>query len=440
MTHEELLSTMKAFDGEIYIRLQDEIQRQRLSVSLVPTMNAESPFVAYLEGSVLANDFLDYHALQEYDGFEELAAKRAANLFGAQHAVVRLNGTASASRVVFEALLSAGDSVLSFNGRKKAYSLGLQYDFHAFGINAATKELDVAEYERKVKEYQPKLVIVSPVNYPLAIDYRHLADVAHEAGAYFWVEMGQNAGLIAAGLMDSPVPYADIVTMPTSGSLHGPEGAMLLCTNKLAEVFDQAVVVHGYAGLQKNHLAALAVMLREARGEAFKNYCQQAINNATALGKSLQEHGIELLYPAKDSYLVMAKLPEDVDPDTIEEKLQQAGIFTKADVITPEGDAKPIYALRLSTLSVTTRSLKENDVELIGGCLSGAIKAPEGGKELADVRDMVGTLVMQKPIFSEEWITKADARLRYDGEGEPMAQVMTGAEKQHLMNNIFGKN
>lgn len=438
MTHEELLSTMKAFDGEIYIRLQDEIQRQRLSVSLVPTMNAESPFVAYLEGSVLANDFLDYHALEEYDSFEELAAKRAAALFGAEHAVVRLNGTSSASRVVFEALLQPGDSVLSFNGRKRAYSLGLHYDFHAFGINAKSKEIDVEAYARKVKEFQPKLVIVSPVNYPLDIDYKQLAEISHEVGAYFWVDMGQNAGLIAAGMMQSPVPYADVVTLPTSGSLHGPEGAILLCTQKLADVFDQAVVVHGYASLQKNHLAALAVMLREAKGAAFKAYCQQSINNATALGQSLLEHGIELLYPAKGTYLVMAKLPvEKVDPDTVEEKLQQAGIFTKADVITPEGDAKPIYALRLSTLSLTTRSLKESDVELIGGCLSGAIRAEEGSKELEDVRDMIGTLVMQKPIFSEEWITKADASLRYDGQGEPMAQVMTGAEKKHLMSHLF---
>lgn len=435
MNHEELLSTLKSFDGEMYIWLQDEIQRQRLGVSLIPTINAESPFVAFLEGSILANDYMDYHAAETYDSFEKMAVERTKKLFGAEHAIVRLNGTASASRVVFEGLLNSGDRVLSFNGRKKEYCLGLHYEFHSFGIKEDDHTLDMAEFERKVKEEQPQLVIVSPINYPLPIDYAHIANVAHQAGAYFWVDLGQNAGFIATGMMPSPVPYADVVTFPTHDSLQGPEGAIILCKQKIAEILDQAVAIHGYTSLQKNYLAALGVMLRSVECPSYKAYLQQVVKNTTAFAKSLSEHGVSLVYGApQNTHLVLAELPENVDPDGIEEKLQQAGIFTKADVITPEGASEPIYALRLSTLNPTTRSLKETDMEIIAGCLSGAMRA-DGESELKDIRDVIGTLVMQKPIFSEEWVGKPGAT--YNTQNTSTAQEMPAAEKKQLFQNLF---
>lgn len=439
MNHEELLSTLKSFDGEMYIWLQNEIQSQHLGVSLIPTVNAESPFVAFLEGSILANDYMDYHAIEEYDSFEKMAVERTKKLFGAEHAIVRLNGTASASRVVFEGLLNSGDKVLSFNGRKKEYCLGLHYDFHSFGIKADDHQLDMAEFERKIQEVQPQLVIVSPINYPLPIDYAHIAQVAHAAGAYLWVDLGQNAGFIATGMMESPVQYADVVTFPTHDSLHGPEGAILLCKQKLADILDQAVTIHGYTSLQKNHLAALAVMLRETEGSFYKQYLEQVVKNTAVLGKALQEHGVKLVYGVpQNTHLILAELPEEADPDGIEDKLKKAGIFVKADVITPEGsDVKPIYALRLSTLSVTTRSLKETDMEILAGCLSGAMRAKDEN-EIKDVRDVVGTLVMQKPIFSEEWVAKPG--MSYEAENASTAHEMPASEKKQIFSGLFHHN
>ena len=282
MQNQTLTESLAAFDPEIYGLLQEEIQKQRFTLSLLPTSNAVSPFSAYLKGSIFGNGQLDYHAVQSHMKLEEIAEKRAAKLFGADHAIVRISDIAAASRVVFQALATTGDTILSFNRRKLEHCIGehLQYDFISFSIEPETEQIDLARVEQLAKARKPRLIIYSPVNYPLHLDYARLKEIAKAAGAYLWVDIGQNAGAVAAGCAPSPVPYADVVTLPTGDSLQGPHNAVILTSKELADNMDKAVLDTGHSMVKKNVLAALATTFLEAGSEAFKAYCEQVLKNA----------------------------------------------------------------------------------------------------------------------------------------------------------------
>lgn len=310
MDREELLSTLKKLDEEVFAEFQDEIEEQRFTMSLIPTVNAESPFAAYLEGSILANVSTDYHGISRTGRFERMAVERALKCFHAEHAIVRLDSISAASRVVFKALLKSGNPVLSFNGRKQELCHGLSYRFSIFGADWENRDIDWKELDEQIARHQPKIVIFSPTSFPFAIDTKRLAKVTHEAGALLWVDIGQNVGLVAAGLMPSPVADADVVTFPTNDSLQGPEGAIILCKKELAETIERSVIDNGHSALHKNRLAALAVSLREASEPSFRLYGQQVIANARALSKALQENGIPIWGDGTDCHLVVAALPQ----------------------------------------------------------------------------------------------------------------------------------
>ena len=264
MDREELLSTLKKLDEEVFAEFQDEVEEQRFTLSLIPTVNAESPFAAYLEGSILANVSTDYHGISRTGRFERMAVERALKCFHAEHAIVRLDSISAASRVVFKALLKSGNPVLSFNGRKQELCHGLSYRFAIFGADWENHDINWQELDEQIARHQPKIVIFSPTSFPFAIDTKRLAKAAHDAGALLWVDIGQNIGLVAAGLMPSPVDDADVVTFPTNDSLQGPEGAIILCKKELAETIERSVIDNGHSALHKNRLAALAVALRDA--------------------------------------------------------------------------------------------------------------------------------------------------------------------------------
>ena len=184
MKHIEILSTLKQFDNEVYERLQDVIEKQHYTLSLVPTMNATSPFATYLEGSVLANCDRDFKRSQVDNGFEKLAIERCQELFNAEHAVVRLSNLKMASRVVLQALLKNGDRILSFNGRKAEHCDGLNYAFASFSITPDTQDIDWQDLTEKIKSWQPEIVIFSPTSYPRLVDYEKMAQLAHAGGAW----------------------------------------------------------------------------------------------------------------------------------------------------------------------------------------------------------------------------------------------------------------
>ena len=440
MKKETLLNHLKTFDPEIFTLLQEEIQRQRYTLSLVPNSNAMSPFASYLEGSILANSTFETHSsVDSGSRLEELAIKRAQKLFGSRHAIVRLGSIATASRVVCLALLKEGDRILSFNLRKKEHCSGLNFGFENFGLDPKTQSIHWDEVAHIAERTKPRLIIFSPVSYPRNADYRRLSEIAHDAGAYLWVDIGQSVGLVAAGLLPSPVPFADVVTFPTNDSLHGPDGAIVLSTQEIARALDDTVINTGHTALHINHLAALTVALREAGTETFRRYGKQVLINSKELEHTFEKEGIPLLCGGTETHLVLPALSPKMQEIDITAYMAQAGFQVKSDNIPTMQPEEFFPALRLSSLNPTTRSLKRKDMASIGQLLAKALKDKLSDSELEATRSQVATLVMNQPIFSEEWLTTGSTGLRtfYNNADSSAAHEFASNEKRNIIKSFF---
>ena len=404
MQNQTLTESLAAFDPEIYGLLQEEIQKQRFTLSLLPTSNAVSPFSAYLKGSIFGNGQLDYHAVQSHMKLEEIAETRAAKLFGADHAIVRISDIAAASRVVFQALATTGGTILSFNRRKLELCIGehLQYDFISFSIEPETEQIDLARVEQLAKARKPRLIIYSPVNYPLHLDYARLKEIAKAAGAYLWVDIGQNAGAVAAGCAPSPVPYADVVTLPTGDSLQGPHNAVILTSKELADNMDKAVLDTGHSMVKKNVLAALATTFLEAGTAPFRACCEQVLKNAQALQKGLRDAGLKTLCGDTESHLVLARLPQGTTPKKAVANLGEAGFLVKGDEMLTTDESLTFPILRLFTLDPTTRALKEPSLQTIGHLIGDFLLSAQDKAATDKARAQIRAILMDKPLFSDE--------------------------------------
>lgn len=412
MQNQNLTESLAAFDPEIYRLLQEEVQKQRFTLSMLPTSNAVSPFSAYLKGSIFGNGYLDYHAVQSHIRLEKIAEERAASLFGADHAIVRISDIAAASRVVFHALCQDGDTVLSFNRRKAEHCSGerLHFDFSSFSIEPDTEVIDLGRVRRIAEARKPKLIIFSPVNYPRHLDYKELKDIAESVGAKLWVDIGQNAGSVAAGCAPSPVPCADVVTFPTGDSLRGPQSAVILTTAKLAKLMDKTVLDTGHSMVKKNVLAALATTFLEAGSDAFREYCQQVLKNARAFEKGLREVGVKTLCGDTENHLILARIPEGQDAEEVAGRLGEAGFLVKSDQMLTADEGTTFSILRLSVLDPTTRALKETALQTVGRVIGEVILAAGADTAVQKARTQVRALLLDKPLFSDEWLP-ANVRL-----------------------------
>ena len=440
MKKELLLSKLQGFDPEIFAILQDEIQRQRYMLSLVPNNNAMSPFAHYLEGSLLANSAFDaQNPHSNSTNLEEIAIKRAKKLFGSEHAIVRLGNIGAASRVVCLTLLEPNSRVLSFNLRKAEHCSGLSFTFKNFGIDAKKQVLDWDEVEQTADETKPHLIIFSPVSYPRNANYRRLSEIARKVGAYLWVDIGQSVGLVAAGLLPSPVPFADVVTFPTNDSLHGPDGAIVLSTKEIGQKLDETVINTGHTSLHINHMAALAAALLEAGTETFRQYGKQVLANSKEFEHTLEMSGIPLLCDGTDTHLVLPLLPAELQEIDITEYMGKAGFQVKADRVPTMQKDQYLPALRLSSLTPTIRSLKEKEIADIGALLSTALKKKLPDTDLESIRNRIATLVMNKPIFSEEWLTssKMGTHAVYNSANSSAAHEAASTEKKNIIKNFF---
>lgn len=410
MKKKELLNHLKSFDEEIFTLLEDEEQRQRYTLSFLPNTNAMSPFAAYLEGSILTNSIFDHHDETTSGGIhlESIVQTRARTLFGSDHAIVRLGSIASASRVVFQGLLQPGDCVLSFNLRKKDHSTGLSYVFENYGIDPSTQQIDWGEVRAHAERVRPRLIIFSPVSYPRTVDYRILYEIAQSVDAYLWVDISQCVGLVAAGLLPSPVSLADVVTFSTSESLRGPDGAVILCKRDIAACMDAAIVNTGHVALHMNHLAALGVVLREAASEKFRRYGEQVLKNAEVLARALADHGASVLCGGTDTHLVLASATGSVNMDEASSVINRMGIRVRVEDIPTMNPGLFLHALRLSTSNPTTRSLKEEDMAYIGLLLAKPLTQILSPEEIEQSHQEIVALVKDSPISSEEWLGESD--------------------------------
>ena len=423
MTNEKILRKLENFDPELCGQLRSALKQQRTTLSLIPTTNAASPFASFLKGSTLGDEIIDHHKAHRQSRLEKLAISRAKELFNAEHAIVRTGSLAIASRVVMLALLKKGDTVLSFNLRKSEHCTGdLQYNFVKFGVEPDTLELNFAKVQALAHKHRPDMIIYSPVNYPRNIDYAGLRKIADEVGAYLWIDLGQNSGLVAAGKIPSPVPYADVATFAASDALHGPQNGIILGKEKIAELLDKTVIETGHSSLKKNVLASLALVFKEADCMEYQDYAQQVLDNARGLENGLLSSGCKLLCSPTENHLVLVQLPEGTNGSVVAEKLKTAGLMVKAEQLLTAEDTINYPILRLSSLDSATSYLQAEEMEEVGRVLGQFLNSPQDDVAMQVVNKFIKKLVEDLPLFAEDWLPEMEAF--DDGDAEMSIRAM----------------
>ena len=374
-----LISELSAYDAEIGAVVAEELERQRGGLELIASENVVSPAVMLAMGSPLTNKYAEGYSGKRYyggcyvvDKAEDIAISRAKALFGADHVNVQPHSGAQANLAVYFALLNPGDTVLGMSlacgghlthGSPVNMS-GKYYNFVPYGVNDEGY-LDYEELERLAKEHKPKLIVAGASAYPRVIDFERISAVAKEVGAYFMVDMAHIAGLVAAGLHPSPVPYADVVTTTTHKTLRGPRGGMIMCRAELAKAIDKAIFPGTQGGPLMHVIAAKAVSFGEALRPEFKAYQTQVVKNAKALAEGLLAEGFNLVSGGTDNHLMLCDLrPFDITGKEFEHRLDDVLITVNKNAI-PNDPQSPFITsgIRIGTPAVTSRGLVEEDMK-----------------------------------------------------------------------------
>ena len=408
MVDRNLFKRLKNFDPELSSLLKISFDRQLSTLSLIPTDSAASPLSQFVKGSAIGNDFIGQYSAQHYSKIEQLAVERACKIFGAEHAIVRTGSAAAASRVVLMTFAKKDDTILSFNLRKKEFCTGeqMRYDFIKFAVEPKTFRMNYDKVRSLALLCEPKLIIYSPVNYPHNIDYKKMRKIADDVGANLWIDLGQNAGLVVAKKIPSPVPYADVATFSASDALHGPQTGIILTKKKFAAQLEQKLIDTGHVSLKKNVLAALAITFREIACEEYEDYAQQILDNARALEKGLKKSGAEVLISPTENHLVLVKINQD--GKELEEKLAQAGLLVKAETLMTSNEKITYPVFRLSSLDPTTRGVDENDMYKVGLALGKFLQSRQDSQAASSMKKIVKDMVENLPLFSEEWLPEAE--------------------------------
>lgn len=416
MINQKLFRQLQKFDPELSSLLKISLDRQLYTLSLIPTDSAASPLSQYIKGSAIGNDFIGQYSAQHYSQIEQLAVKRCCELFGAEHAIVRIGNAAAASRVVLQTFAKSDDDILSFNLRKSEYCTGgqMQYNFVKFAVEPNNFRLSYDKVRSLALLCKPKIIIYSPVNYPHNIDYEKMRKIADDVGAILWIDLGQNAGLIAAKKIPSPVPYADVATFSASDSLHGPQSGIILSKKKFANTLEQKLIDTGHVSLKKNVLAALAITFHEVTCEEYSDYAQQILINALALEKGLKKSGAEVLVSPTENHLVLVRINQD--GKELAEKLSQAGLLLKPEKLMTTNENIIYPVLRLSSLDPTTRGVGEEDMLMIGLTLGEFLKSRQTPQDMESVKKIVKETIENLPLFSEDWIPEAEIIRERDPE------------------------
>lgn len=400
------LNVIRGFDPDLYTYFENELEHQRLSLSFIPDENSSSPLCSAIMGSVLVNSSRNVSA-SRLVGLESLTANRLCNLFGADHANVRTITIEAASRVVFQALTQRGDVVMSLDLRKKEHcnSEQLAYRFINFGADPATGHLDYEAIEKQAMEVKPKLIILSPINYPLSIDYERCSKIAKASGAILWCDISQTAGLIAGGVLKSPLPYADVVTFTAHGGMQGPQSSVILCSNEIASSIDRVVLTSGHNGLQTAQLAALSARVHEMQDPIYKSYSQAVVDNAKALAKGLKDGGMRLLCDGTDSHLVIVNAKScAISSRGAQELLSDVGINVRICQIQTSDPNVKYDAIRFSTLPSTTRGISEEQLYDLGVQIGKFLYHPDDSNT-KKLHENVSKITVGLPVFFTGWLS-----------------------------------
>ena len=408
------INEVKAVDPEICEAINEELYRQQHNIELIASENIVSKAVMAAMGSVLTNKYAEgypgkryYGGCEKVDIVEELARKRACELFGAEHANVQPHSGAQANMAVFFAVLKPGDTVMGMSLAHGGHLThgspvnmsGKQYNVVSYGVSEETGRIDYEEFRRVVLENKPKLIIAGASAYSRTIDFEFMSKVAKEVGAYFMVDMAHIAGLVAAGLHPNPVPYADFVTTTTHKTLRGPRGGLILCKEENAKLIDKAIFPGIQGGPLMHVIAAKAVCFKEALDPSFKKYAEQVVKNAKVLADRLIENGFDIVSGGTDNHLMLVDLrPMHITGKELEARLDEVRITCNKNAI-PFDPEKPGTAsgIRLGTPAVTTRGMVEEDMVEIADLIAMVAKDFEGNK--AEVAERVQKLVAKYPIY-----------------------------------------
>ena len=389
---------LEKFDSEVFDACGRELSRQQHNIELIASENIVSKAVLLAAGTVLTNKYAEGYPGKRYyggcvyvDEVEEIARERAKKLFGAEHANVQPHSGANANLAVFFALLNPGDTVLSMNlahGGHLSHGSpvnisGKYFNIVPYGVSDETETIDYEAVRALALAHKPKLILAGASAYPRIIDFAKFREIADEVGAYFLVDMAHIAGLVAAGVHPSPVPYADVVTTTTHKTLRGPRGGLILCREELAKQIDKAVFPGTQGGPLMHIIAAKAVALGEALTDEFKAYGKQVVKNAAALAKALKAKGLNLVSGGTDNHLMLLDLRGlELTGKELEHRLDEVHITANKNTVPNEPRSPFITSgVRIGTPAVTSRGFKEPEMELIAGWIADVVNDFENSKE-----------------------------------------------------------
>ena len=405
---------LKNYDTEVAAACHAELERQQHNIELIASENIVSKGVLLAAGGALTNKYAEgypgkrhYGGCQCVDVVENIARERAKKLFGAEHANVQPHCGASANLAVFFAFLQPGDTVMGMNLQQGGHLShgspvnisGKYFNVVPYGVNPETEMIDYDEMRRIALECKPKMIIAGASAYSRIIDFKRCREIADEVGAYLMVDMAHIAGLVAAGLHPSPVPYADVVTTTTHKTLRGPRGGLILCKEKYAAQIDKAIFPGTQGGPLMHIIAAKAVAFGEALTPEFKEYQQQILKNSKALCSALQGEGFDIVSGGTDNHLILIKLIKNgITGKELEHRLDEVHITANKNTV-PNDPQSPFVTsgLRVGTPAVTTRGFKEPEMASIAKWIALCANDFEPNKE--KITNEVTELCSRYPIY-----------------------------------------
>ena len=417
LSQEVTMSYVKQQDPKVQEMIELELGRQRNKLEMIASENFVSQAVMEAQGSVLTNKYAEGYPHKRYYGgceyvdmVEELAIERAKQLFGAEHVNVQPHSGSQANFGVYFALLEPGDMIMGMNLSHGGHLThgspvnvsGKYFNIIPYGVDAETGRIDYDEMRKIAQEHKPKMIIGGGSAYSRQIDFKTMADIAHEVGAIFMVDMAHFAGLVAAGLHPNPVEYADIVTTTTHKTLRGPRGGMIMCKEEYAKAIDKSIFPGIQGGPLMHVIAAKAVAFGEALQPEFKEYAKQVIVNAQTLAEALQQEGFTIVSGGTDTHVLLVDLRTvGLTGKVAEHVLDEVGITCNKNTIPFDPESPFVTSgIRLGTPALTTRGLNAEDMKEIASIISLVLKQPEDAAVLAEAKQRVATLCETYPMYA----------------------------------------
>ena len=408
---------LKDIDPEVYNSISDELKRQQNNLELIASENIVSEAVLEAQGCVMTNKYAEgypgrrwYGGCEHVDVVEQLAIDRAKELFGAEHVNVQPHSGSQANNAVYNVAVKPGDTVLSLDlacgghlthGHKMNFS-GKAYKIVHYGVNKETEMLDYDEIKALAKEHKPGMILAGASAYPRTLDFAKFREICDAVGACLFVDMAHIAGLVAAGLHPNPVPYAEFVATTTHKTLRGPRGGMILCREEFAKKIDANVFPGIQGGPLMHVIAAKAVSFKEALNSEFKDYQSQIIKNAATLSKAMESLGFRIVSGGTDNHLFMVDLrTKDISGKDASAVLDSVHITVNKNLI-PFDPASPMVTsgIRIGTPALTTRGMKESEMEKVAKCIDKVITHKNDEVALNEVRKDVLALTKEFPLYT----------------------------------------